>query len=128
MSTAKPNLAVWIMVAANAAAAIGLLAAWPWQSGLRGMLFLIVGMVHVVLTVGLWRMKNWARILMICYALFQFAGLSIATVVTLALVQEDGLTPGARLELVLAGVVLPLLLWAAIYLLRPAGQALFLRH
>jgi hypothetical protein len=121
----KPNLAIWIMVVANAFAAIGLLAAWPWQTGVRGMLFFMLGIVHIVLAAGLWRMKNWARILMVCYALFQFAGLSIGTMITLALVQADGLTAGATRFLALAAAGLPLLLWALIYLLRPAGQSMF---
>ena len=85
----------------------------------------IVGTIHVALAIGLWRMKNWARILMICYALFQFTGLSIGTMITLAFVQADGLAPDAARFLLLAAVGLPLLLWALIYLLRPAGQSLF---
>jgi hypothetical protein len=124
----RPNIAIWVMVVANALAAIGLLAAWPWQSGVRGMLFFIVGTIHVALAIGLWRMKNWARILMICYALFQFTGLSIGTMITLAFVQADGFTPDSARFLLLAAVGLPLLLWALIYLLRPTGQSLFVGH
>ena len=92
------------------------------------MLFLVVGVVHLVLATGLWRMKNWARILMICYAAFQFAALSLAAMTVLVLVIADGLTADARNRLLLAALGLPLLLWALIYLLRPAGQALFIRR
>ncbi|MGH8632330.1 MAG: hypothetical protein ACREU7_16395, partial [Burkholderiales bacterium] len=105
----KPNSAIWFMVVANAIAAAGLLAAWPWQTGARGMLFFITGVVHLVLAAGLWRMRNWARILMICYAAFQFAALSIAAMTALALVMADGFTAAAGNRLLLAALGLPLL-------------------
>lgn len=92
------------------------------------MLFFLMALVHVVLATGLWRMKNWARILMICYAAFQFAALSVATLTALALMTADGFTTATRIRLLLAAIGLPLLLWAVIYLLRPAGQALFVRR
>lgn len=92
------------------------------------MLFFLMALVHVALAAGLWRMKNWARILMICYAAFQFAALSVATLTALALMTADGFTTATRIRLLLAAIGLPLLLWAVIYLLRPAGQALFVRR
>lgn len=125
VTTVKPNPSIWFMIVANVLAAAGLLTAWPWQTGVRGMLFLTVGIVHGVLAMGLWRMHNWARILMICYSAFQFAGLSIGTMIRLALVQADGFTPDAGRFLLLAAIGLPLLLWAMVYLLRPEGQSLF---
>lgn len=121
----KPAFAIRFLVVANALAAVGLLAAWPWQTGVRGMLFFVIGIVHVVLAAGLWGKRNWARILMICYAAFQFAGLTIGTMIRLALVQADGLSPDAAGFLLLAAVALPLLLWAMVYLLRAAGQSQF---
>ncbi len=113
------------MVVANMVAALGFLAAWPWATGQRGMLFFIAGIVHAVLAAGLWRMKNWARILMIGGALFQFTGLLTGVIIRAALVQAGDLVPDATLFFLLAAVSLPLLLWAPIYLLRPAGEALF---
>ena len=70
-------------------------------------------------------MKNWARILMIGGALFQFTGLLTGVIIRAALVQAGDLVPDATLFFLLAAVSLPLLLWAPIYLLRPAGEALF---
>jgi hypothetical protein len=124
----KRNAAIWVLVIANVLAAIGLLVSWPWQSGLRGMFFFVFGLLHIVLAAGLWRLQNWARILMIAYALFQLTGLGIWTLITLAMVQMDGSTPESTRLFLLAGVALPLLLWAVIYLLRPAGQSLFLER
>ena len=124
----KRPLPLWFLVAANIAAAAGFLAAWPWQTGLRGMLFLPMGIVHLVLAAGLWSMRNWARILMICYAALQLAALSVATLSALVLAMAGGLTAGAHNRLLLAALGLPLLLWTLIYLLRPAGQALFVRR
>ena len=124
----KPNLPILFMVAGNALAAVGLLSAWPWQTGPRGMLFFLLAVVHVVLAAGLWRMKRWARVLMIGYAAFQFAALSVAALTALALVMADGLSAPTRNRLLLAAIGLPVLLWAALYLLRPTGQALFARR
>ena len=121
----KRNAAIWVLVLGNAAAAIGLLGSWPWQTGLRGLFFFMFGLLHIVLAVGLWGLHNWARVLMIAYALFQLAGLTIWTMISIAMVEMDGWTPEARHTVALAAVALPLLLWALIYLLRPAGQARF---
>lgn len=124
----KRNAAIWVLVAGNAIAAVGLLASWPWQDGLRGFFFFTFGLLHIGLAVGLWKVQNWARVLMIAYALFQLVGLGIWTLITLAMVDVDGMTPDAARLFVLAGIALPLLAWALVYLLRPSGQAPFVQR
>jgi hypothetical protein len=122
----KRPFALWFLVGVNAVAAIVLFIASPLQnSGNRGLAFAILAAAHTVLAAGLaWR-RNWARVLMLIYAVFQFAGLTIGVVVAAAFVQADGWTPYHAMLFVVAAVVLPLLLWATLYLLGPAGQALF---
>lgn len=116
-----------IIVAANVAAMVFFIIAFPTQSG--GPAIACIGLVilHALIAVGLlWRM-NWARGLMIAYALFQIAAVATAAVVAILSLQLKPFTTWTATQLILAAVLIPFLWWASAYLMRDTTRALFTR-
>ena len=107
-----------VLIAANAIAAVALLAMFPFYSGGRGLMYLITGIVHTGLAFGLARDYGWARITTIAYALFQIAGLGSWSLIGLMTLIAEPLSTDKAWFLGFSAVAVPFLLWTVIYLLR----------
>jgi hypothetical protein len=47
---------------------------------LLGVLLVVVGVIALVIGVGLWRLRNWARLIMMTLLILQFLGSAIGTI------------------------------------------------
>jgi sulfite exporter TauE/SafE len=112
-----------VLVAVNALAALTLLIMFPQYTGGRALLYLCVGILHGVLGIGLFLQANWARVLMIVYALFQVAGMSLWALIGLMTLVAQPLSAEKAQFLVLAAVAIPFLSWSVFYLLGQLRRA-----
>lgn len=118
----KPLL---VIVAANVAALAFFLAVFPSQSGGPAIACLGLVLLHALIAGGLlWRM-NWARGLMLAYALFQIAAVATAAVVAVLSLQLKPFTTWTATQLILAAVLIPFLWWTSAYLMRESTRVLF---
>ena len=106
-----------VLVAVNALTALSLLIMFPQYSGGRALLYLCVGLLHGLLGAGLYFQANWARVLMIVYALFQVAGMSLWSLIGLMTLVAQPLSTDKAQFLALAAVTIPFLTWSVLYLL-----------
>jgi hypothetical protein len=118
-NTPKPGRpsGIKVLVGVNAITAIALLIMFPQYSGARALLYLFIGLLHAVLAAGLYFQSNWARVLMIVYALFQVAGMSLWALIGLMTLVAQPLSTEKAQFLVLAAVAIPFLAWSVFYLL-----------
>ena len=107
-----------VLVTVNAVAAIILLIMSPLYPGGRGLLYLCAGILHAVLALGLFRAYNWARVIMIIYALFQAVGMSLWSLIGLMTLAVQPMTAAKAGFLGFALVAVPFLVWSVVYLLR----------
>ena len=107
-----------ILVTVNALTAIALLLMFPQYTGGRALLYLCAGLLHGVLAFGLFHRYNWARIVMIVYALLQAAGMSLWSLIGLMTLMIEPLGRDKAQFLALAAVAIPFLVWTIVYLLR----------
>lgn len=114
----KRSTGIKVLVAVNALAALILLVMFPQYSGGRALLYLCVGILHAVLSLGLFLRHNWASILMIIYALFQVAGMALWSLIGLMTLVAAPLTAEKAQFLALSAVAIPFLAWSVLYLLR----------
>ncbi len=114
--TGRPS-GIKVLVAVNAITAIALLIMFPQYSGARALLYLFIGLLHAVLAAGLYFQSNWARVLMIVYALFQVAGMSLWALIGLMTLVAQPLSTEKAQFLGLAAVAIPFLAWSVFYLL-----------
>ena len=112
-----------VLVAVNALAALTLLVMFPQYTGGRALLYLCVGLLHGLLGIGLYFQANWARVLMIVYALFQVAGMGLWSLIGLMTLVAQPLSTEKAQFLILAAVAIPFLSWSAIYLLGQLRRA-----
>lgn len=112
-----------VLVAVNALAALALLIMVPQYTGGRALLYLCVGLLHGLLGVGLYLQSNWARVLMIVYALFQVAGMGLWSLIGLMTLVAQPLSSEKAQFLVLAAIAIPFLSWSAFYLLGQLRRA-----
>ena len=119
---ARP-VGIKVLVAVNAVTALILLVMFPQYSGGRALLYLCVGILHAVLGVGLYFQTNWARVLMIIYALFQVAGMGLWSLIGLMTLLAVPVSTEKAEFLVLSAVAIPFLLWSALYLLGQLRKA-----
>ena len=110
-------LGIKVLVSVNILAAISLLVMFPQYTGGRALLYLCVGSLHALLGVALYFQFNWARIMMIVYALFQVAGMSLWSLIGLMTLVAQPLSPDKARFLLLAAVAIPFLAWSVFYLL-----------
>jgi len=115
--TSRPT-GIKILITVNALAAVVLLAMFPQYSGGRALLYLCVGILHGVLAFGLFQRYGWASIVMIVYALFQVAGMTLWSLIGIMTLVAEPLTPAKAQFLLFAAFAIPFLSWAAIYLLK----------
>ena len=128
-SDAMRNLpkSLLIIVAANIAALVFFLVVYPSQSGGPAMACLGLVLLHALIAGGLlWRM-NWARGLMLAYALFQIAAVATAAVVAVLSLQLKPFSIWTATQLILAAVLIPFLWWTSAYLMRESTRVLFAR-
>lgn len=111
-------LGIKILIAVNFAAAAVLLLMVPHYSGGRALLYLCVGLLHGLLGIGLYLRQNWARIVMIVYALFQSVGMALWSLIGLMTLMAEPLDADKAAFLAFSAVAIPFLFWAGIYLLR----------
>ena len=117
--------ALLVIAAVNFAAALFFLAALPAQDGGRVIACIGLVVVHLLIGGGLLLRMNWARALMLVYALFQIAALATAAVVAILSLQLKPFTAWTATILVLTLVLIPFLVWGSRYLLRETTRALF---
>ncbi|MGD2139654.1 MAG: hypothetical protein PVH25_04600 [Burkholderiales bacterium] len=107
-----------VLIAVNALAALVLLIMAPQYSGGRALLYLCAGLLHGVLAAGLFFDFGWASIVMIAYALFQVAGMSLWSLIGIMTLAIEPLSQAKAQFLILAAAAIPFLAWSAMYLLR----------
>lgn len=117
LAAARPT-GIKVLIAVNALAALVLFVMFPQYSGGRALLYLGVGILHGVLAAGMFLRQNWASIVMIVYALFQVAGMTLWSLIGLMTLVAEPLTPGKAQFLIFAAFAIPFLAWAALYLLK----------
>lgn len=123
----KPPIPLLIIVAANIAAMIFFLIVFPSQSGGPAIACLGLVLLHALIAGGLLLRMNWARGLMLAYALFQIAAVATAAVVAVLSLQLKPFTTWTATQLILAAVLIPFLWWASAYLMRESTRLLFVR-
>jgi len=116
-------MGIKVLIAVNALVALALLIMFPQYTGGRALLYLCVGLLHGVLGIGLYFQTNWARVLMIVYALFQIAGMSLWSVIGLMTLVAQPLSTEKAQFLALAVVAIPFLAWSVFYLLGQLRRA-----
>ena len=107
-----------VLIAVNTLTALALLAMCPQYSGGRALLYLVVGMLHALLGFALYRGYNWARVVMIIYALFQVAGMGLWSLIGIMTLAAEPLSNEKAQFLGFAAIAIPFLAWSVIYLLR----------
>ncbi len=112
-----------VLIAVNALVAVALLIMFPQYTGGRALLYLCMGLLHGVLGIGLYLQTNWGRVLMIVYALFQVAGMSLWSLIGLMTLVAQPLSTEKAQFLVLAAVAIPFLSWSVFYLLGQLRRA-----
>ncbi len=116
---------VLVLVAANVAGAVFFAIACPGETGGRAIACTALVLVHATLAFGLYHTYNWARVIMLIYALFQIAGLATAAVVALLMLQAKPFTAWTGVMFGLALVLIPFLSWACTYLMRESTRDRF---
>jgi hypothetical protein len=118
MSTFRRLPGLNFISAVNAVAAVLLFGLIPFQTlPDRAVAYLVFGLLHGWLALGLFVGWNIARIVMIGATVFHVAGFLINTVVTLILLHESPFTPAIAGRLALNVGVIVFMAWAAFYLL-----------
>lgn len=118
MSTVRRLPGLIFISAMNAVAAAVLLGLIPFQTlPDRAVAYLVFGLLHGWLALGLFLGWNIAIVVMIGAAVFHVAGFLINTVVTLMLLQDSPFTAEIAGRLALNAGVIFFMIWAAFYLL-----------
>lgn len=118
----KPLL---VIATANIAAALICLGVLPSQGGARAAGTLALAMLYGVIAGGLLWRRNWARGLMLAWALFQIGALATGSAVEVLMLQMKPFSAWTALLWIISLVLIPFLWWASVWLLRERTRSLF---
>ncbi|SRR5581483_8826508 len=107
-----------VLIAANFLAAAGFAIGSLPATGDRFIGCLVLAPLHVLLGFALWRGYRWGRILMLLYAVFQGAALTVGSVISILMLAGQPPTANTYGILGLAVFLIPFLIWTAVYLAR----------